>query len=111
MMLAVNVLNRLFSTIGVSIGARPRVLVLALLFVLVQFATVLHASEHPFHVEDASCDAFLAVEKSKSSLVDSGATVTTSYFIDSISAGTDAPFVSNLVTAYQSRAPPRRSFF
>ncbi len=35
---------------------------LALLVFLAQFVTIVHATEHPFHEDEAACSTFLSVE-------------------------------------------------
>ena len=89
---------------------RSRALVLTLLFVLIQFSSLLHATEHPFHAEVATCDVYLSVENGKSTFSDTTSDAFVSYAIDSVVTDISSAFKSSVVSVYRSRAPPHRSF-
>ena len=88
---------------------RARVIAMALLFVLVQYASILHATEHPFHGDDASCEIFHAVEKSKSIVADAKGSVLSARFDDLYVMRTVGRIASAAVRPYRSRAPPATS--
>lgn len=81
-------------------------MLLAMLFVLVQYASILHAAEHPFHAQDASCEIFHAIEKSKSVLADIAQSLYTTGYADLNKVNADCPVISETVHSYRSRAPP-----
>ena len=88
---------------------RMRVISIALLFLLVQSASILHAAEHPFHADEASCEIFHAIEKSKSVAADSANIALFVRFEEQFHPGVDGAVVSTAVHCYHSRAPPAYS--
>jgi len=83
--------------------------VLAFTFVIMQLFSVVHATEHPFHETEISCDSFHAIEKSKSTTADYSSYITVSHFVEMSPADIDAGFSSTFNLTYQSRAPPIHS--
>ena len=45
---------------------------ISILLLFGQLASVVHAADHPFHVEDEVCDIFVALEKTGDGLLDIG---------------------------------------
>ena len=89
-----------------ALVTRTRVITMALLFVLVQYASILHAADHPFHADEASCEIFHAIEKSKFVAADSGHSTLPVRYSDPIYLEAVDSTVSTTVRAYHSRAPP-----
>lgn len=89
-----------------ALVTRTRVVTIALLFVLVQYASILHAADHPFHTDEASCETFHAIEKSKFLSVDAEHLALPVRYGDQIHLGIVDSVVSTTTSAYHSRAPP-----
>lgn len=79
---------------------------MALLFVLVQYASVLHAVDHPFHEDDPSCDIFHAVEKSKSLLADGQVVIRSAVYRESRILESVQQGPAKAARRYLTRAPP-----
>jgi hypothetical protein len=78
----------------------------ALVIVLAQFGTVVHAADHPFHADEVSCEIFHAVEKSKFLATDSEHSTLPVRYSDQVYLEIIDPVVSTPARAYHSRAPP-----
>ena len=89
-----------------ALVTRTRVITMALLFVLVQYASILHATDHPFHADEVSCDTFHAVEKSKFLAVDAEHSALPVHYGDQIHLAIVDAVVSTTVLRYNPRAPP-----
>jgi hypothetical protein len=89
-----------------ALATRSRVCVMALLFVLVQYASVLHAVDHPFHEDDPSCDIFHAVEKSKSLLADGQVVIRSAVYRESRILESVQQGPAKAARRYLTRAPP-----
>lgn len=82
---------------------------LLVVFVMMQFFSVVHATEHPFHDAEVSCDSFHAIEKSKTTAADYSSYLTVSRFIENNVADREIEICSAILQCYQSRAPPLHS--
>ena len=89
-----------------ALATRSRVCVMAMLFVLVQYSSVLHAVDHPFHEDDPSCEIFHAVEKSKSLLADDQVVITSGVYRESRILESAQQVRSKAARRYLARAPP-----
>ena len=89
-----------------ALVTRTRVITMALLFLLVQYASILHAADHPFHADEASCEIFHAIEKSKFLTADSEHSTVPVRYVDQIHLAVVDSVVSTTARAYNSRAPP-----
>lgn len=79
---------------------------LMLSFMLVQFASALHSTEHPFHVKDQSCSAFIAADKSKTDIAPN-AICDCSFVLAHAELPVFLPIPATTeVRVYLSRAPP-----
>jgi hypothetical protein len=78
----------------------------ALVILLVQFAALVHATEHPFHQEDALCISLQSAEQNKHFFHAVSYSLYRDVFIsDSVTLLTESVFTS-LSSYYSSRAPP-----
>jgi hypothetical protein len=93
-------------TAFLALATRSRVCVMAVLFVLVQYASVLHAVDHPFHEDDPSCDVFHAIEKSKSLLADGPVVITSGVYLESRILESVQHVTAKAARRYLARAPP-----
>lgn len=82
---------------------------LVLVFVIMQSLAVVHASEHPFHETEISCENLHAVEKSKTAVADYSSCITVSRSIETIPSDIIAGISSVIARCYLSRAPPVHS--
>jgi hypothetical protein len=89
-----------------ALVTRTRVITIALLFVLVQYASILHAADHPFHADEVSCETFHAIEKSKFLATDFQHSALPVHYGDEIHLAIVDSVVSTPARAYHSRAPP-----
>ena len=89
-----------------ALVTRTRVITMVLLFVLVQYASILHVADHPFHADEVSCEIFHAIEKSKFVAADSEHSALPVRYGDQIHLGIVHSVVSTTVRTYHSRAPP-----
>lgn len=89
-----------------ALVTRTRVISMALLFVLVQYASILHATDHPFHADEVSCETFHAIEKSKFLAADVEQCALPVQHGNQIDLTIVDSVVSTPARAYQSRAPP-----
>ena len=89
-----------------ALVTRTRVITMALLFVLVQYASILHATDHPFHADEVSCEIFHAIEKSKFLATDSEHSAFDVRYGDQIHPWIVNSVVTTTAPTYHSRAPP-----
>lgn len=83
--------------------------VIVVTFVIMQFFSVVHAAEHPFHDAEISCDSYHAIEKNKSTTADYSLFITVSRVVEISPAEINAGFSLTFDLTYQSRAPPLHS--
>lgn len=79
---------------------------LALLFLLMQQASVVHAAEHDFHKKEIACDAFIAAEKQKVDDVTAALTVLFTVSSEITVVSLQTPDQSEGLSLYHPRAPP-----
>ena len=89
-----------------ALVTRTRVITMALLFVLVQYASILHAADHPFHGDEVSCEIFHSIEKSKFLAADSGHSTLPVRYSDPIYLVAVDSVIATTARTYYSRAPP-----
>ena len=89
-----------------ALVTRTRVISMALLFVLVQYASILHATEHPFHADEVSCEIYFAIEKSKLVTADSERFAIPVRYRDQVHPWIVNSVVTTTTHTYRSRAPP-----
>jgi hypothetical protein len=89
-----------------ALATRSRVCVMAVLFLLVQYTSVLHAVDHPFHEDDPSCEIFHAVEKSKSLLADGQVVIRSAVYRQSRIHESVQQVPAKAARHYLTRAPP-----
>ena len=89
-----------------ALVTRTRVITMALLFVLVQYASILHAADHPFHTDDVSCEIFHAIEKSKFVTAEAEHSALPVLYVDLVHLGIVSSVVSTTASSYHPRAPP-----
>ena len=99
-------MNQLWLNDVLALVTRTRVITMALLFVLVQYASILHATDHPFHADEVSCETFHAIEKSKFLAVDAEHSTLPVRYGDQVHLAIVDSVVSTPARAYHSRAPP-----
>ena len=102
----INTLNQFMLNDVLALVTRTRVITMALLFVLVQYASILHATDHPFHADEVSCETFHAIEKSKFLATDSQHPALPVHYGNQIHLAVVDSVVSTSARAYHSRAPP-----
>ena len=82
------------------------VLLAGLLLVTAQYVSLVHAAEHPFHVEDEICAAFDAFERHDHAIAVLPAAHLHPLPANESATGFASVFVDNRSLIYQSRAPP-----
>jgi hypothetical protein len=78
----------------------------ALLLQLGLFASLAHAAEHPFHVQDELCASFISFGQQDLSLDDASAAIEFNMFSVGLFAENKASVQSSFRPVYSSRAPP-----
>ena len=77
-----------------------------LLFLLVQYASVVHAAEHDFHISEVVCDALIAAEKNDLDQLTAVLTFENTVLSEQLSVSLVALYLDDRFSVYRSRAPP-----
>ncbi len=82
------------------------ILLLSALFLSVQTGMLLHDVQHPFHIDEAACDGFIAVKNHSHALVPSVSLNLSPAFPNQWSTFSDYHVFSVVLRVYSARAPP-----
>jgi hypothetical protein len=87
---------------------RTRLLTLLLSTVLLagQFAALVHATEHPFHVSSSYCISLSALERASHSLLSHAPQVNAVFLAFAVVGPTAVICITTTHNRYQARAPP-----
>ena len=89
-----------------ALVTRTRVITMVLLFLLVQYTSILHATDHPFHADEVSCETFHAIEKSKFVTAETEHSALSVLYVDQLHHRIVSSVVSSTARSYHPRAPP-----
>ena len=81
-------------------------LLASLVILLAQFGVVVHATEHPFHHEEAHCLSFQSAEQNKHFLNAVPIALINNVLISDVDVLPEETFLSSFNSNYSSRAPP-----
>jgi hypothetical protein len=78
----------------------------SLVILLAQFAVVVHATDHPFHQEEAFCLSFQSAGQDKHFFNAKPIALINNVFISDVDVLLRETFLSSFNSIYSSRAPP-----